>query len=80
MEQTENNLTFEQVEQNKMTYAQIIQFWKPDATEEEMVEIYRICHDKAYKEAVQGRRTSVPHCLIFRIIKYDYFKELNCRN
>jgi hypothetical protein len=80
MEQRENNLTYEQTKERNMTYAQVIQFWKPDATEEEMTEIYLTCHDKAYKQAVQGRRTSVPASLVFDVIKYDYFKEINCRN
>lgn len=72
-----NNLTFEDAISNEMTWAKIIMFWKPNASKDEVEEIFNQMYGLSYNDAVIGRRESVTTQMIFDNIKYVYFKELN---
>ena len=72
-----DNLTFEDAISNGMTWAKIIMFWKPNATKDEVEEIFNQMYGLSYNDAVIGRRESVTTQMIFFFFLYVYFKELN---
>lgn len=57
-----------------MTWADLIRHFKPEATEDEVGEIYEKCYSQAYDDAVAGRRTEMPNSMIFDTIQFWYFK------
>lgn len=71
-------LTFEEAEYKNMTFGEVVRFWKPNATSEEVEKILTDMRNLAYKDAVLGRRNEVTPFMLFDRIKYTYFKELNC--
>lgn len=72
------SLSFDESVSKNMTFAEIIRFWKPNATDEEVEKIFGEMYNMAYKDAVEGRRNEVTHQMIFDRIKYTYFKKINC--
>ena len=65
-------------EADGMTWGQVVRYWKPDATNDEVEKIYDEMYKLAYKDAILSRRDGVYTFMIFDRIKYTYFRELNC--
>ena len=72
------SLSFDEAESKNMTFGEVVRFWKPNATDEEVEKILTDMKELAYKDAVLGRRDGVTPFMLFDRIKYTYFRELNC--
>lgn len=71
------DLSFEEAESKNMNFGQVVRFWKPEATDEEVEKILTDMKNLAIKDAVLGRRDEVTAFMLFDRIKYTYFKKLN---
>lgn len=72
------SLSFDEAESNNMTFGEVVRFWKPNATNEEVEKILTDMKALAHNDAIQGRRDGVTAFMLFDRIKYTYFRELNC--
>ena len=72
------SLSFDDAEKNNMTFGEVVRFWKPDATNEEVDKIITDMKKLAHNDAILGRRDGVTAFMLFDRIKYTYFRELNC--